>query len=183
MSVPADVELQRYITSLHIEEWLKDDFLYWRWWLLLVLVAAALGLWWHFADKERIHEITLFAALGCILSMGIFEYGEELVLWDFPTDLIPVFPPLSSFNLFSLPLAYSLLYQHFHSLKSFSWAALAASAFFCFAVEPLLVWGGFFEHIHWEYWYGLPLYAGAGLVNRGAVRFILRVVRKARMSF
>jgi hypothetical protein len=60
--------------------------------------------------------------------MGIFEYGEELVLWDFPpTD--PRFSPFVLFQSFFPALGLFSFIPAFHSLKSFPGPPLAASAF------------------------------------------------------
>lgn len=118
--IPADVEIQRQLTSLRIDEWLRQDVFHFRWWFLLVLFIVSVLVWWKMVDKTRLHEISLYAALTTIITIGINEYGEELTLWDYPTDIIPIFQPLSSLNLASLPMIYSLVYQYFGTWKSFS---------------------------------------------------------------
>ena len=118
-SIPKDIEIQKQLTALHVNEWLKDDVLRLRWWLLIGLITAFLLIWWLLLDKRRTTEICLFVVLATIIVMGINEYGDELTLWDYQTDIIAIFPPLSSINLISLPLIYSIIYQHFKSSKSF----------------------------------------------------------------
>ena len=89
-------------------------------------------------DKSRRMEICLYAPLALIIAMGIVEYGEELTLWDYPTDIIPIFPPLTSANLLMLPLSYSLAHQYFHTTGRFVVAVLIITGVICFVIEPLL---------------------------------------------
>lgn len=158
-TTPPDVEIQKYLTSLHIEEWLRDDVFHFKWWVLLCLMIVAVLLWWNKLDKSRLPETCLYAALTTIIVMGIFEWGNELTLWDFPVDIIPIFPPLSSINLISLPLIYSLTYQYFKTWKAFFIAAAIISVVVCFIIEPMLAWAGLYQLLHWKHYYGFPIYA------------------------
>lgn len=175
--IPKSVDIQKQLTDAHIKEWLETDFLHFRWWLLIVLFAALLLIWWMLLDKARILEVGLFVVLSAILFMGVHEYGEELTLWDYPTDIIPVFPPLSSFNLLSLPLLYSLVYQNFGKGKKFLYAALLTTAVFCFLLEPLLSWGGFYHLLHWNYFFSAVVYFAVAISVRAVVKKIYAITR------
>ncbi|HWP98232.1 MAG TPA: hypothetical protein VN426_15410 [Syntrophomonadaceae bacterium] len=172
---PPDIEIQAHLTALHIEEWLRDDVFHFKWWVLLCLIVVALLIWWNRLDKSRLPETCLYAALTTIIVLGIFEWGEELILWDFPTDVIPIFPPLSSVNLISLPLIYSLTYQYFKTWKRFILASLMITAVICFIMEPILAWAGFYELIKWKYYYSFPIYAGMAIGIRALVNMIITV--------
>lgn len=176
---PPDVEIQRQLTSMHIDQWIREDVFEFRWWLLLALLALFLFLWWKTADKSRLPEIILYVALATIVVMAKVEYGEELTLWDYPTDIIPVFPPLTSINLLSLPLIYSLIYQYFTTRKSFIWATLIITAVICFVMEPLMEWGGLYELLHWQYYLNYPLYAAMAIGIRAATNKICAITKKA----
>lgn len=175
--IPKSVDIQKQLTDVHIKEWLEADFLQFRWWLLVILFVVLLLIWWMLLDKARILEISLFVILSAILFMGVHEYGEELTLWDYPTDIIPVFPPLSSFNLFSLPLLYSLVYQSFGERKRFLFAALLTTSIFCFLIEPLLSWGGFYHLLRWNYFFSAIIYFAVAISVRAAVKKIYAIKR------
>jgi hypothetical protein len=160
---PADVEIQKQLTSIHIDEWLKEDVFHIRWWILLILLTALIFVWWKMIDKSILPEILLYATLTTIAVMAVVEYGEELTLWDYPTDIIPIFPPLSSINLVSLPLIYSLTYQHFKTWKSFLPASAIITGIICFVLEPLLVWAGFYQLLKWKYYFSYPIYLAAAI--------------------
>jgi hypothetical protein len=167
--MPESVGIQQQLTSIHIDEWLKDDFLHARWWILLGMILLSALLWLILLDKARLKDIFLFAFLAAILAMALVEYGDELIQWDYPTDIIPVFPPLTSINLFILPLALSLVYQYFRTWKSFFLAALAASSAISFVVEPLLAWGDFYQLINWHYLFSFPVYVALAMFTRWLV--------------
>jgi hypothetical protein len=154
-----DVGIQKRLTSIHIDNWIKEDVFKLRWWLLIAFILISIFIWWYLLDKSRAYEICLYVALAAIFALGVREYGEELTLWDYPTDIIPIFPPLTSINLIILPLMYSLIYQYFSAKKSFLWATLIATAIFCFILEPLFSLGGLYQLIHWKYYFSFPLYA------------------------
>jgi hypothetical protein len=179
MPIPPDVEIQRQLTAIHINEWLRDDVFKFRWWLLLVLLAVFFASWWRIADKKRLPEIVLYVALATIVIMAKNEYGEELVLWDYPTDIIPIFPPLTSLNLISLPLIYSLVYQHFRTSKSFIGATFLITAVLCFGLEPLMAWGRLYELVNWRYYLNYPLYVAMAIGIRAAVLKICTITAKS----
>lgn len=158
VEIPKDVGIQKELTDMHIKEWLRDDVWHFRWWLLIALIIMLFIVWWIMLDKARMREICLFVVLSTIVFMAINEYGEELTLWDYPTDVIPIFPPLSSINLIGLPLIYSQVYQHYNQRKSFIWATIIISAVICFIAEPILSWGGLYHLIHWKYYFSFPIY-------------------------
>ena len=177
---PPDVGIQKQLTAIHIDEWLREDVFQIRWWILLVLLAVSVYLWWRAADKARLPEIVLYVALAIIVVMAKVEYGEELTLWDYPTDIIPIFPPLSSINLIGLPLIYSLVYQRFKTKKSFICVTLIVTAIICFVIEPLLALGGLYQLLHWKYCFNYPLYAAMAIIVRAAVIKISTITEKYR---
>lgn len=154
---PKSIEIQRILTSTRTDDWLKNQVFSTQWWALLAVNLAVCIIWWKLLDKKRAREICLYAALSCIFSIALNEYGEEFILWDYPIDIIPVFPPLSSINLILLPLVFSLVYQ-FSPQKHFAFAALAASAAICFVAEPLMSLGGLYRLLNWNYAFNFILF-------------------------
>lgn len=180
LSIPPDVEIQRKLTSTRIDEWIRDDIFRFRWWFLIALFIVAVVLWWKMVDKTRLLEISLYASLTTIIALGLDEIGDEFCLWYYPTDIIPVFPPLTSVDLACLPFIYSITYQHFKTWKSFLFATLVMSAIFCFILEPILVWGGFYQPLKWKYYYGFPIYTIIALCIRLAVVKSISIVKKSK---
>ena len=173
MDLPEDVIIQKQLTQLHLQKWQSEELFQPRWWLVLALFVVVLIIWLVLIKKERLLEVCLYAVLAGILFLGIDEYGEELTLWDYPVDILPLFPPLSSVNMFMLPLGFSLIYQYFKTTRVFVIVAAALSALMCFAIEPLLAAGDLYRLIHWHYYESLPLYFLLAVVTRMLIRRIL----------
>lgn len=178
--IPPSVGIQTALTKMHIDEWLRNDLFRPRWWILLALQVLAVLAWALLVSRAKAPSVCLFAALCAIASMGVNEYGEELVLWDYPVDILPVFPPLTSLNLTLLPLVFSLIHQYQQTWKGYLLWSLAASAIICFAVEPLMALGGFFELVRWNYAWNLPVFVAIALAARLITRWIERAVRRSR---
>ncbi|HMM22132.1 MAG TPA: CBO0543 family protein [Selenomonadales bacterium] len=173
------VELQRLLTRMRVEEWLQGGVFNFRWWLLLALFFVSAFVWYRLVDKRRLPEMVLYVGLTTIITLVLDEFGEELVLWDYPTDILPIFPPLTAVDLASLPMIYSLIYQYFGTWRSFTWATVIMATVFCFVLEPVLVWGGFYQLLKWRYYYGFPIYIALALFIRWMVVTIYALAEKA----
>lgn len=175
-----DIELQKLLTAIRIDEWLREDLFHFRWWFLLGLFIFSILGWWKLVDKRRLPEVSLYAALTTFVTLAMDEYGEELARWDYPTDVFPIFPPLTAIDLASLPMIYSLIYQYFGGWKTFMKATIVMAAIFSFVFEPILVWGGFYQLLKWKYYYGFPIYIIMALLIRWIVVTIYDIAQKAK---
>lgn len=165
----ADVPIQRLLTEIRIGQWLQDDLFHFHWWLLLSLFVFSIVVWWRLVDKARLPEISLFAGFTVIATLVLDELGEELALWDYPIDILPIFPPLTAVDLATLPIVYSLVYQYCGTWRSFCRAMTLVAAVFAFVCEPLLVWGDFYQLLKWQYYYGVPIYIVLAILIRWTV--------------
>lgn len=163
------LEIQWHLTCIRFDEWIREDVFRFRWWFLLILFILSAYIWWKIVDKFRFHEIVLYTVLVSILALILDELGEELSLWDYPTDIFPLFPPISAVDLACLPIVYSLIYQHFRTWKEFIIATIVMAAIFSFVLEPLLVLGGIYQTLTWKYYYGFPIYIAIGICTKAAV--------------
>ena len=173
------LDLQLQLTKLRFDEWLSGDIFHPRWWILSLLFILDVWAWWKIANKSRLPEIILCAAVTAVMILVFDEIGEELTLWNYPTDVFPLFPPIASIDLACLPLLYSLTYQFFTKWKSFIIASTVLSALSCFVFEPIFVWIKMYQMLQWKSWYGLPLYFTIGLLGKAAVSLALRIERRA----
>jgi hypothetical protein len=171
----SDIEVQWHLTCTRFGQWMQDDVFSFRWWLLLVMFMVSAFIWWKTVDKSRLSEILLYTVLVSILALTLDELGEELTLWDYPTEIFPLFPPISAVNLASMPIVYSLIYQHFRTWKSFIIATIIMAAIFCFILEPILVLGKIYQTLTWKYYYGFPIYIAIGICTRAAVTKFFKI--------
>lgn len=156
--VSTAIELQKLLTQLRISEWLESDLFHFRWFFLVGVFVFSAFVWCKLVDKSRLPEITLHAGITASITLILDEMGEELTLWEYPADIIAIFPPLSAVDLASLPMIYSLIYQYCTTWQSFLKTTLIMASIFCFLLEPLLVWSGFYQLLKWRYYYGFPIY-------------------------
>jgi hypothetical protein len=168
------VEVQWQLICTRFDDWMRNDVFGFKWWFLLIVFILSAYAWWKMVDKSRLLEITLYSALISIIALTLDELGEELTLWDYPIEIFPVFPPISAIDLASLPMVYSLIYQHFKSWKSFIIATLVMAAIFCFVLEPLFVLTGIYQTLTWRYYYGFPIYTAIAIGTRA---FIIKVFK------
>ena len=180
MPISPDVEVQKRLTDLRIEEWLREDVFRFKWYLLLALLIFYAIMWWKLVDKTRLHEITLYLLLTFIITMGIVEYGNELTLWDYPTDILPIFPPLTAIDLSSLPIIYSLTYQYFKTWKKFILASIIVTSIYSFILQPLLSQGDFYMLLKGKYYFGFPAYVIVSIFIRFVVIKIIAISKKSK---
>ena len=178
--IPQSVELQKKLTELHVKEWLADDVFHIRWWILIGLMIGMFIAWLLLLDKAKMKETCLFLVLAIIIILGIDEYGVELILWEYPIDLIPIFPPLTSLNLISVPLTYSIAFQRFPDRKTYTVAVVILTAMISFILEPILVWRGFYKLVNWHPIYSFFVYLIVAFVIRFVAKKILEIENKTR---
>lgn len=176
------VQDQWRLTQTRINEWLEGELFHLSWWILLGLFAVNLFLWWKLADKRRLSELLLYSALIVIWVIALDELGEEMSLWYYTTDIIPLFPPITAIDISCLPILYMMIYQHTKTWKSFLIATAVMAVVFCFVFEPIFIWSGVYKTLIWKSWYGLPIYFFIGVASRFIMQRISAIVFKARTA-
>jgi len=174
-----EVEMQRLLTSAHIEKWMQDVF-HFQWFLLLGLSIIALSMWWKLLNKARLPEVLLYAVFTTIIMMGVDECGEELTLWVYPIYLFPVFPVITAINLTSAILMLSITHQCFTTWKSFSTATIMVSGLLAFILEPAFSFINLYQLLNWNYGYNFLLYVVVGLLVRGIVATLFSIAHNAQ---
>ncbi len=170
--IQSAAKVQEKLTATRIDDWLGRIVFHGRWWLLLALVLFSMTFWWKTVDKRRLSEMVLYVSLIIIFTLVLDEIGEEFTLWDYPYDLIPLFPPMSSIDIACLPLIYSLIYQRFGAWKGFIAATVLMSGIFCFILEPLFIRIGVYQILNWKSYYGFPIYIFMAIICKLAVKKI-----------
>lgn len=173
-----EVEIQWELTIARFGEWIQTDVFRFKWWLMLVLFIVTTYVWWKQVDKSRLDEIILYATIIIIIILILDELGEELTLWYYTTDLIPIFPPISSIDLSCMPIAYAIVYQYFKTWKNFIITSLLMSAIFCFIFEPIFVWIGVYQMVNWKSYYGFPIYFLIAVIAKAIVNKIYSIDSK-----
>jgi hypothetical protein len=179
-NISSDIEIQWKLSLTRIDEWINNDVFRFRWWLLVGMFTFSVVFFWKTVDKSRLKEILIFDVIIITLTLILDELGEELTLWDYPYDLIPLFPPLSAIDIACLPMIYSLIYQHFRTWKKFITATLIMAAIFCFVLEPLFVLTGIYQMLKWKSYYGFPIYTMMAIITKATVNKMIYIAAKVK---
>jgi len=143
-----------------------------------VLLIVPGIIWIKLVDKKKLLELALFGMFIMVYSITLDELGFELSLWNYPVDVFPVFPRLTSIDYTIIPCVFMLTYQYFPTWKSFFWALVAVSFVFSFVVEPIILKLGFYVLIKWWYPCSFIFYIIMGLISRWLVRVFVDTMRK-----
>jgi len=168
-NIPLYEQVQWKLTTIRFEEWFESDLFTFNWWTMLVLFIICSYLWWKLTDKSRLKEIVLYTGLVIIMIIILDEFGEELSLWVYTTDIFPIFPPITAIDISCMPMIYSLIYQCFRTWKSFIIATIVMATVFCLVFEPIFVWSGIYIMLRWKSYYGFPIYISIALISKAAV--------------
>ncbi len=172
------MSVQWQLTAVRIREWLQSGVFSVRWWVLLALFTAIVLYSWKKVDKGRLKELVLYAAMITLFVIVLDELGEELTLWYYTVDLVPLFPPITAVDLSCLPAVYLLIYQKNPTWKRFVIASAVMSAAFCFLLEPLFVWAGVYKTLTWKSYYGFPIYILIAVITKWSVQTVFSIEKK-----
>ncbi len=168
------------LTNARITEWLQSELFSFKWWLLLVMFCITAIILWKKADKTRIAELSIYTAIAVIFIIVLDELGEELSLWFYAVDIIPLFPPITAVDITCMPLIYMVIYQRYGTWGKFLIATLIMSTVFCFVFEPVFVWGGIYTMLTWKSFYGFPIYFAIAVAGKALVNIIYSTKEKRK---
>ena len=176
-SVEQISEMARMLTEARIENWLREGGGSWHWWVLVILLILPWFIWAKLVDKKKLLELAFFGMIIMVYSITLDELGFHLSLWNYPVDVIPVLPRLSSIDYTVMPIILMQIYQCFPTWKSFLWALVCVSFIFSFVVEPIIVKLGFYVLIKWMHYYSFVIYIFMGLTSRWLTKVVVDITR------
>lgn len=157
-SLMREAELQSEADKALREGWISDIVFTWHWWLLAALFIVPWLVWWKVVDRKRIFEILTYGFM-VMLAASLFDaIGVELDLWEYHYQFIPLLDVFIVYDVSVIPVIYMLIYQYFHTWKSFIISSIVVSAIFSFVAEPILVGLSYHCLLQWEYYYSFPIY-------------------------
>ncbi len=176
------LNMEKNLTNARIENWLHHDLFTWQWWLLVFVLIIPWFIWWHYVDRKRIVEISLFGAIVLIISSFLDAVLTELGLWCYDYQVIPLWPRLISADFSVLPITYMFIYQYFKEWRDFFLILILMGAVFTFIGEPVLIWFKIYKIHHWEHIYSFPIYIVLGLFTRNLIGTLADKEKQARSS-
>ncbi len=154
------------LTELSFQHWYHDDFLTWKWWLLLTLSVLPWYLWWKIVDRERAVEILLYGGLFSGASILLDNIGTELMWWSYPDKLFQMVPPLIPADFTLVPTCMMVIYQLCGTFRAFALVHILFSLFTAFVAEPIFIWLKLYELHSWSLWYSFIFYVLSGFLFR-----------------
>lgn len=175
-------EIRRLVRALKDADWAR-----WtmygpssgRWWLLVLLLTGPWIVYAAAADRRKILETVLFGCIIAMMTVLIDTLGYFFDFWDYPVELLPMFPGAWSFDLAMVPVALMLVYQRFRTRKSFTAALFVMALAYAFIGEPLACGLNLVAYSKWRYYYSFCLYLLSGIVVRAVVEKLRTVSRNA----
>ncbi|NRD79031.1 hypothetical protein HPT25_16850 [Bacillus sp. BRMEA1] len=162
-------KVREKLKDIAYQHWINDDFLTWKWWLLLILSIVPWIIWWKIVDKKRIIEILLYGTFIVILCMILDNLGTDLIWWGYPHKLFQSFPPLVPADITLVPCLMMLVYQWTNKWKSFLIMDLILSLLMSYLGEPFFIWLNFYQLTKWKLFYSFLFYNFSGIFCRWIV--------------
>lgn len=132
-------------------------------------------IWFRVADRTQILETSLFGALVIIITTYFDAIGNEIGLWVYPIQLIPLTPEAIEYGFSMVPVAFMLIYQYFRAWKSFIFALITMAAIYAFLGEPLSHLLKAVLYIKWTYFYSFVYYITIGVLIKAIVDKLKRI--------
>jgi hypothetical protein len=162
-------QVRKILSDVSREHWINDEFMTWRWWVLLGLTLVPLLIWWKIVDKNRAQEIALYGCLIGLLCAIVDNIGTELLWWGYPDKLFQMIPPLFPADLVLVPVSMMLVFQFFFEFKRFMIANAVLAGFMAYICEPIFIWIGYYELYSWSLTYSFLFYIAAAILARWLV--------------
>jgi len=173
-----EAELQKEADIALRESWINDIVFTWHWWLLVALAIIPWLVWWKFVDRKRIFEILTYGFMVMIVSSLFDAIGVEFDLWEYHYQFIPLLDVFIVYDVSVIPVTYMLIYQYFHTWKSFIISNIAASIIFSFVSELILVWLNYHDLLEWKYFYSFPIFLAIAIV----FKYLLNILKKVSIN-
>jgi hypothetical protein len=151
---------------LELNNWLKNEFLSWEWWILVGFLVVPWVIWAKLVKRDLLLEALLYGSIICILTTLLDLIGLPFRFWDYPIEFIPIIPRAFPFDFSMIPVAYMLLYQYFRTWKSFIIAQIIMALAYAFIGEPFCTWIELVSYIKWTYIYSFVYYIIVGIGTR-----------------
>jgi hypothetical protein len=163
--------------DLDIKGWLDNELFSWNWWILIFLLIVPWIVWIKVLERKRLIEILLFGTFVFIPTNLLDTIGDDLRFWIYPTELFPWDLRAFGFDASMVTITYMLIYQYFHSWKSYIIAQVSMAFLFAFIGEPLCHYLDLVLYIEWKYFYSFIYYIILGISVKATLEKLIRFNR------
>ncbi|MDF2572687.1 MAG: hypothetical protein K0R55_4291 [Sporomusa sp.] len=153
-----------------------------RWWLIIVSIAIAYGLWWKYVDKRHLTQILLFGSFIAVFRLIMDDAGSSAALWGYSVKPLPFGQALFLNDLTIVPLGFMLVYQYCRSWKKFFLWTVIIEAAYSFLLLPMLVKFDILRLYNWQYYYTFFIMIIVAIVMRAILLTILKIEQKHELG-
>ncbi|MBP3951569.1 CBO0543 family protein [Bacillus suaedae] len=141
----------------HFSYWREHTLWHWEFWVLLFLAVAPWVVWFIIRKRGSEARLLLSGAFAVIVASWFDFLGIAFGLWEYKAMLIPTIPSFMPWDISVVPVSIMIWLQFKPRMnpfiKAFSFSVIAS-----FIGEPIFIWIGLYNPIHWSHLYSFPIY-------------------------
>lgn len=148
-------EIEKLINE-KIDIW-RDYVLFSELWWLGVALSIIPWIFWYFIRKKESTDRLLYVALFVmVISLCLDVLGDQLGIWSYRYNVIPVLPTYLPWDITLMPLTVITIMQIKPKanpiLKAIIFAIISS-----YLAEPIFDWLEIYNLKHWKYSYSVPI--------------------------
>jgi uncharacterized membrane protein YoaT (DUF817 family) len=118
--------LTQHVNDKQYYYWLHHDLFSAQWWLIVILNALCLFIFYLLVDRQRMVFILLVFFISFVLVGIVDELGKFFDVWSYPHQFLVFTHRFNSADFAVIPVILTLVYQFFSKWK-FYWIALLSN--------------------------------------------------------
>jgi hypothetical protein len=139
-----------------IDIWLEYVLFTGLWWLGVALSIIPWIVWFFIRKKESTDRLMYAALFVMVISLCLDVLGDQLGLWSYRYNVIPVLPTYLPWDITLMPVTVIIILQIKPEanpyMKAFVFAIISS-----YLAEPFFHWLQIYNLKHWEYSYSVPI--------------------------
>lgn len=139
-----------------VEIWYEHVLFSDLWWLGVFLSVAPWVLWAILHNKESTDRLLYTGFVVSTLSTILDILGDQLDLWEYKFNVIPVLPTYFPWDLTLMPVTVMTLIEWRPKINPFI-KAVGFAFLASYIAEPFFNWLMIYDPHHWKYSYSFPL--------------------------
>lgn len=139
------------------------------WWMGVFLTVAPWLLWAVYHNKRSTDLLLYVGCFIALVSLCLDILGDQLGLWHYRFNVIPVLPTYFPWDLTLMPVSVLVFLEYKPKASPFI-KALAFALMASYLAEPFFTWLKVYNPVHWRFSYSIPiqflLYLAAHALSR-----------------
>lgn len=139
-----------------VDIWFKYVLFSELWWMGVALSVIPWVLWFIYREKKSSDRLMYVGFYVMIVSLTLDILGDQLGLWHYRFQVIPVLPTYVPWDITLMPVSIMALIRIKPEINPWAKAILFAIAT-SYIAEPLFNWLKVYEPENWHYSYSAPI--------------------------